>query len=135
VLTTPEHGGAGGPQSLEATRPIAREACHPSLAFYTDTFDRDFTLFFWAVVDGLEIDLALSTNASALWRCAAYRKGLVTREPVLASRTACRGWHSEQKRPEDTFLTREAWRVRHRDCVRKLAHTRRRGPGGQQNST
>jgi hypothetical protein len=64
-VNQPEHGGAGGPQSSEATRPIAREACHPSLAFYTDTFDRDFTLFFWAMVDGLEIDLALSTNASA----------------------------------------------------------------------
>jgi hypothetical protein len=67
-VNQPEHGGAGGPQSSEATRPIAREACHPSLAFYTDTFDRDFTLFFWAMVDGLENDLALSTNASALWR-------------------------------------------------------------------
>jgi hypothetical protein len=38
------------------------------IGFYTDTFDRDFTLIFRAVVDGFEIDLALSTNALVLWR-------------------------------------------------------------------
>jgi hypothetical protein len=39
------------------------------LVFNTDIFDRDLTPVLWPLVGGLEVELALNSNASALPQC------------------------------------------------------------------
>jgi hypothetical protein len=132
TMGTTNDGGEGGLRNsigallvgrrADAADPVARGTCQPSLASHTDISDRHITLVSRSMVGGLEVDLALR-----------FRR-LRSVSGLVASRKRISDRQRHHSQAEDIFLTQRAWRVGIAIVLTNLAHTRWRGPGGQQNS-